>query len=423
MSDGSHDASIDSAQLPDGQRRDGLRLDGNTDAAGDSLPADGPPDGTKDLPPHDLADGPTADAPADVLPADVLPPDTTPPCLWTVRRKLTFDNAAQASALDGFPVLVVLTPTRIDYQKTFALGRDLRFTDADGVTPLPYEIERWTNNGTSLIWVRVPRIDAASTTDHIWLYHNAAGISDEQQPAAVWSNSYRAVWHLNQTTTDSTTVNPGSATGTNPTTGQIAGARHFDGVDDYIEVPQNASIDNIFAGGGTISTWIYASGWGEGGFGRLVDKSSNVGAQNGYGLQLDSAPQAMLFDAGFTTRGLWESPNASIKLNSWHHVVVTYDSGSTANTPSIYIDGKAQPLTLLQAPAGASPNDATRPLRIGNFSAATTRTFDGTIDEVRFAKTQRSAAWVAAQYLTQTDALLTYGPQEGTTPGVCPPSN
>jgi hypothetical protein len=390
----------------------------------DVLPADVLP---ADVLPADVlpADVLPADVlPADVLPADVLPADTTPPCLWTVRRKLTFDNAAQASALDGFPVLVVLTPARLDYQKTFALGKDLRFTDADGVTPLPYEIERWVNNGTSLIWVRVPRIDAASKTDHIWLYHNAAGTTDKQQPSAVWSQSYRAVWHLTSTTTDSVGTNNGVASGSNPVAGQIAGARRFDGVNDYIQVTQNTPIDNIFAGGGTISAWIYATGWSESGFGRIVDKSSNTSAANGYGLQLDSNPRVVLFDVGFTTRGLWESSNNSIKLNSWHHVVVTYDSGSPSNDPTIYIDGKKEAVTQLYAgPAGSSPDDSTRPLRIGNFSAATTRTFDGTIDEVRFAKTQRTADWVAAQYLSQTDSLITYGPEEPTSPGACPPTN
>jgi hypothetical protein len=53
---------------------------------------------------------------------------------WTARRKLTFNNAAQATNLVGFPVMVRLDSSRIDYAKIQNAGQDLRFVDADNLT-------------------------------------------------------------------------------------------------------------------------------------------------------------------------------------------------------------------------------------------------------------------------------------------------
>ena len=64
------------------------------------------------------------------------------------------------------------------------------------------EIETWVDGGTSRIWVRVPQIIGLSQVDHIWLYYDNPGAAYEQTLADeqdVWSNSYRAVWHLRET--------------------------------------------------------------------------------------------------------------------------------------------------------------------------------------------------------------------------------
>ena len=83
---------------------------------------------------------------------------------WTRRQELTFDNSGQAQDLDDFAVLVVLNSGNVDYADIQDQGQDLRFFDTDG-TPLAYEIEEWNESGDSLVWVRVPRIDAGSSTD------------------------------------------------------------------------------------------------------------------------------------------------------------------------------------------------------------------------------------------------------------------
>jgi Concanavalin A-like lectin/glucanases superfamily len=46
--------------------------------------------------------------------------------------------------------------------------------------------------------------------------------------------------------------------------------------------------------------------------------------------------------------------------------------------------------------------------------AAVTELVDGLIDEIRIDSVARSAAWIAADHASQTDAWITYGPTERT---------
>src|SRR5438067_2904405 len=78
------------------------------------------------------------------------------------RVALTFRNGTRTVALDGFAARIALDPGTITYSAT---GADLRFFDSDDKTALAYEIEAWNPGGSSVVWVRVPRIDAASDTD------------------------------------------------------------------------------------------------------------------------------------------------------------------------------------------------------------------------------------------------------------------
>lgn len=51
-----------------------------------------------------------------------------------------------------------------------------------------------------------------------------------------------------------------------------------------------------------------------------------------------------------TTAGIWTVPGPSTGV--WAHVVFTYDGGSTANNPVVYINGVSQTVTRTTAPIG-----------------------------------------------------------------------
>ena len=60
--------------------------------------------------------------------------------------------------------------------------------------------------------------------------------------------------------------------------------------------------------------------------------------------------------------------------------------------------------------AGAA-DDSPQPLHLGNHPLGA-RGWDGAIDEVRIATVVRSNAWMATDYASMQDTLLTYGPAE-----------
>src|SRR5262249_48036111 len=91
---------------------------------------------------------------------------------WLFRNQVTISNPA-ATTLTAFQVNVPLG-SGFDFTKPRSDGGDIRFTDSDGVTLLPYWIEGWNaGSGSASVWVKVPTIPAAGTTIYLY-YGNAA---------------------------------------------------------------------------------------------------------------------------------------------------------------------------------------------------------------------------------------------------------
>jgi hypothetical protein len=342
-------------------------------------------------------------------------------CNWDYRIKLVFDNSGQTEDLTNVPILITLNSGRIDYTRTRNQGQDIRLVDADSTTVLAHEIEDWNELGTSYVWVKVPQVDGSSDTDHIWLYFNNPSAADGQNVSAVWSNGYAGVWHLHDDFLDSTgNANNGTNSGSTDVSAQVADGQSFDAVDNYIEVGSGASIDNIFAGGGTVTAWINPTGWGENNYGRIFDKATGVFGDDGWNFELyGGGPSALAFEHGFSVaNGAWQVANG-ISLSSWQHVAVTYNNSSTTNDPAFYIDGQPQTETESRGPVGSADSDAASIARIGNIGNDTTRTFDGILDEVRVSDVIRSADWIAAQHLSMTDTFITYNAAQASA-GFCP---
>jgi len=126
--------------------------------------------------------------------------------------------------------------------------------------------------------------------------------------------------------------------------------------------------------------WMRQDGLGGGNFGRLFDKRSTGGIQNEELLH-SSDNTKYLFVRGWTTStdsfAQWQIDNPDDA--TIHHFAVTYDSGSTANDPVMYLDGVSKSVTEVQSPSGAAVTSA-EPYTIGN-RADDTRGWDGMICE------------------------------------------
>jgi PKD repeat protein len=325
-------------------------------------------------------------------------------CSWAYRKNITLNKTAVAADLTYFPVLVSLAADADLAADAQNDGDDILFTSSDGTTKIPHEIENFAG-GTGLLvaWVNVSSLSSSANTT-IFMYYGAAGGS-QQDPAHVWDSNYKGVWHYNNNLLDSTSNNnDGANTGTaNLVAGKIDRARSSDGSNNWVQMTQTASINNLFAAGGSFEAWIYTTNAGEnnpyGGY--IADKSSSYTGTNGWMFGVQSGIN-LSFGKGFSVaNGNWSTAKGTISRNVWQHVVVTYDSSNIANNPTMYINGTAKAVTIMKAPSGVASSDAANNMRTFNAVFGNARDFSGYIDEARASKTIRTASWITTEYTNQ----------------------
>ena len=360
-------------------------MDAAFDASG--TPADGGTDGRIDMPSDAGTDART-------IPADWW--DTN----FRRRRRLTFDAATYDQDLTPFAALVVLDATRVDYGRTGPAGEQLRFVDADGRTALPFEIESFVVGGRSHAWVRVPTIDRASSTDHIWMYYDNPAASDGQDAPRVWDDDYRAVFHLNEDFDDSTpAANHGSASAAASATGVIGGARVF-GRDEHSTVPDDDTLD--ITGPITLSGWINPTTTSHN-LGILAKREACSNQAN-YALFVRS-DATMLFE--HYDRGWRGFGGGAVVTDGWQWLAVTFDPSS--NDLVLYVDG----VTVSTQNDNRSLLIDRNAIELGRNGGCAGDFMEGALDEVRISAAARTATWISAQFHSMTDQLIAFGPEEG----------
>lgn len=279
-------------------------------------------------------------------------------------------------------------------------GFDIYFSqDLLGATRYSFEVESYDpTTGTLVAWVKVP----LAATSVIYLHYGNASITTNQaMPTDVWTAGYEMVAHMNGGG-DSTTKNT-LAGSLLIATGQIGGARSFDGAANVASAGSNAAVDDIFAGGGAVEAWFNADTLGGGGWGRLFDKTeffvyldnSNPGATN-----------AITFYHACTAgngQAFWHFNNIANLTGAWHQAVLVYDKDNVANVPVLYVDGTAITATNVDPAVGTMSTDNASTLYIGGRGTANDRGFDGILDELRLSSTVQSADWYLTQYRNQSN--------------------
>ncbi|MCK5416604.1 DUF2341 domain-containing protein, partial [Candidatus Parcubacteria bacterium] len=350
---------------------------------------------------------------------------------YTYRRAITIDHDQVATTTDAFPVLATTTQ---NYLKTTTnggsvqsdSGHDIVFTDSDGQTLLNYEREKYSSStGEIVYWINT---DISSTSDKtIYMYYGNSSASDQATTTGVWDDNFVMVQHMNQTPTgtaphmiDSTKYdNDGTASGTmtvsDQVAGQIDGSLDFDGGDDYIDVSPVLSINNLPIM--TISMWVNTDSFGEDEQGYLLSKEDN--GSSGFWAKLEGPYSAMEFRIDYDNIDLKAysalGSFSSSDFNNWKYITITWDGTTNASDVHFYKDSiKLTHYTDGESDAiGSRVSDIGNNLYIGNKSFAT-RTFDGTIDEVRISNIVRHASWIKTEYNNQSDvaSFLTFETQE-----------
>lgn len=343
---------------------------------------------------------------------------------WKDRRKITFDNSASAENLSSFPIMVGLNSSRVDYSKTQNSGQDIRFVDADTTTSLDFEIEKWDETGTSTVWVEVPTISSASTTDHIWMYYNNTSAADGQAATSVWDSNFRAVYHMNEssgtTSSDSTsnafTMTKVSATEPNPVAGKASGGQSFDDVDDY-ENCTDASCGgttklDMGTNGWTTSAWVKVTN-ADNTNNMVVSKSGAIGGTNPDAWYMNINGSGRI-DAVIRKNGTGQitstNDGGTVNDGTWHHVAVTWNR--TGNMTR-YVDGASTGTANSISACSSCSLDNDLTVQIGARDDSTDRRwFDGGMDEVRISASVRSADWLEAEYKSVYDNINTFGSAE-----------
>src|SRR3990172_895122 len=132
--------------------------------------------------------------------------------------------------------------------------------------------------------------------------------------------------------------------------------------DEYIDCGSGATIDDIFDGGGSVALWIKPNGFAGD---RYWLTKANSTSTTGWLLFINSSGQLRFtFIFGAPNNGHWRYDTA-LTDGAWVHVCVTYNADSTANDPTIYINGVSVTVTEIGAPVGVRDSDAGDNLRMG----------------------------------------------------------
>ncbi|MBN1578037.1 MAG: DUF2341 domain-containing protein [Chitinispirillaceae bacterium] len=336
---------------------------------------------------------------------------------WSYSKKITLNTTGSGANVTenkfNFPLLIRLNPgTFSHFSQTKSGGADIRFSKTDGTTPLPYQIERWVDNGdndTAEIWVRIDTVYGSNSTQGLIMYWGNAYAADSSDSAVVFSstNGFMATYHLAGNLNDATGhgyngTNSGGSMDT--ASGIIGRARAFNGSTQYFQagiLPDRPS--------GAISFWFRPNApfnssssttWGI--WGKTESGSMNANLSlRGSDFQLgDGSVGAIQTKIENSDASAYiSSVTNSFNAGTWYHVAWVWGS----NADSLFLNGVADSGNSSYKTIAGNVNDEIGRAYYdeGNISGGGPRYFNGTLDEFRIDYYQRTASWVKLNYENQ----------------------
>jgi len=336
-----------------------------------------------------------------------LASDAYSECEFAREFEVSFPYAASVGAvLTNFPVLVRLSSSisgfsYADFSRPH--GGDLRFFDENGVI-VPHEVDTWDETGTSLVWVRLPRL---ATGAKLKGRYGCVGDLPVVDAKDVWGEDYVGVWHLGESAlpmkessrnaTDFTSSN-GEGIGY-ASSGVVGGAVDFGDAEQSrrLIAQDHFNLDGFEKF--TLEAWTrldsrYRKNGNESK--GLLSKRNGAYTQISYFMFDNYTGKRTKFVVSTNGTGRIEMPgdvNVSAPTDAWAHQAFTFDAGSISG----YLDGTSKGSTTV---AAQKINASKSPLYLGNFDGTDVRNFPGIVDEVRISKVARSPQWLKATYMT-----------------------
>jgi hypothetical protein len=286
-------------------------------------------------------------------------------------------------------------------------GSDLRALAAlDDSESLPLEIERWDPSGTSLVWVRLPELTAAS--QRFWLLYGDTGLGAPPAPAQVWSAGFVGVWHFeagddpmpvefaDSTSMGNAATPEGAAAMYAAADGQIGGGVDVPGPTAFVV---GAATEFDVGAAFTLEAWVNPDTLSPLGTPRSVISkfdSYRLGARS---VDPDDSPYVEVTYLDIGNNQQWPAAVAPQPLPTadWSYLVGTFDG----TTLRVFVDGVEVGTQM----AGQIAQTSTSTVRLG-------QQFDGRLDELRISARARTAAWIELQYRSGAGQLVTVGDAE-----------
>ncbi len=317
---------------------------------------------------------------------------------WDGYQEFSIPLSLVVEDLTDFPAYVDLSnmPT-ILFSTSRGDGLDLVVVRAsDPTTELPREVVSFDVDAeTGELHFNTKTLSSSSDNEFL-IYFGNCDVSKANDPA-VWEDvGYGSVWHLDSLTlggNDSTSngndfnsVN--GAAGPSVVPASVGDGIDFNGTDENIEIPRDASIDDIFAGGpGVISAIINPNSDGGSSSGRILDNDEGTNDGFAFRVRLEAGGfmELSFFLRPDSTRGNWTTNTTKVEIGAPNHVVLVHDGSQTGQDPLIYVNGALQAVDTFTSNSVAYGGGGTEDFRIATSNANTALTFDGTIDEIRTA--------------------------------------
>ena len=344
----------------------------------------------------------------------------------------TFDKGAMftvagytgSSPLSGFPVLVRIaenSPNGFSYADLHSptTGDDIAFVGMDG-SGLPFEIDTWNTNGTSLIWVRLPTMEQNTQFVMCWGSDSSGKIVCPDSPFA----EYVGVWHMSEasgTVADSTGHGlVASPAGVNASvtcvavdgrignarqcaTNSVATAASFLSVSNYNGKAYSPGINFTVSGWFTISTNQPNANADV----RFFSRKKKYDIAGGWEVIHKPGVPSICVRGSSSASNIEAKDGSKVTLKGtgWNLITAVYDGQKSI----LYLNGAE---LGRKESGGVAPTEINNDLSFGDYAngANSPSPLIGAVDECRLSAGSLSAAWIAADYATQSS-------QEFLTPG------
>ncbi len=314
--------------------------------------------------------------------------------------------------LTNFPVLVRLSESAIrGFHYDRCKADELRFALADG-TLLAHEIDYWNENGESTVWVNIPELTADTVFRACW-----GLVPGHEALAPIISKAwpeYVGVWHFSEENGvvrdssgncyDSTNDGGGTVSNVNAKVGLARNASRTAFITTATQLDSAYAAKPITAMSKfTVSGWMLSTATiGANQWPQMMRNKNNWSESTGWYTGIEAGPDKFCGTGSGSTREIITLP-VSI-YNNWVYLTTVFDGAAC----SVYANGVFVKTSTINAVKAST-----------TYALRFAQDFTGRMDEYRIHDRVDGAAYIEADYATQTDpGFLTFGTVKMTAPTV-----